>query len=129
MECTFHSVNLLCADIHKQSSFISFMFDVEIQFAQGHQYAIIGGVRVNLIQATVGVQNTYPSFELSMPEKQDLKDFKQKLELYAYKSFASEAKYSLGETHIDFEDPCGNLWRVKSGSDAIVKDSADALLM
>lgn len=135
MECTLHSVNLLCSDrsLNSMSSFISFLFDVEIKFDKNARFFFLDGVRFNLIECHGTFQSAYPAFELNVASPRDLSNFKQKFDLYLYKSQAAELKTSFNPSCFEFEDPSGNLWRInqssRSNASASESTAKNSLLM
>ncbi|MBC77689.1 MAG: hypothetical protein CME64_16915 [Halobacteriovoraceae bacterium] len=112
MECIFNALNLYCDDIKKESSFLGFMFDVEIRYENNQPFVLLGGIRFNLIQALGSFQNPNPQFELAVKDSHELNNFQQKYELFAYKSQSGTMKSSLNDGVFEFEDPCSNLWRI-----------------
>lgn len=129
MEFNFHSVNLLCSDLQSQCSFLSFVFDVEIMFDKEERFFLLGGVKFNLIESSGHVSNMIAPFELVTGCAQDLKDLKQKLELYAYKTGRQEVKSSFNSMSLEFEDPSGNLWKVNQNSETPSRAVSGSVLM
>ncbi|MEX1099555.1 MAG: hypothetical protein WEB87_03975 [Bacteriovoracaceae bacterium] len=129
MEFLLQHVNLLCVDLKKQSSFISFLFDVEIHFDKNLHYFLLGGTRFNLIQGYTASKGALAHFELRVQGAGDLNHFKQKFELYVYKTQSSELKTSFNQSSFEFEDPSGNLWKINSPNERIILPSRDATLM
>ncbi|MCO4754630.1 MAG: hypothetical protein KC478_09105 [Bacteriovoracaceae bacterium] len=129
MDCHFHAVNIFCNDLQKESSFLSFLFDVEIHFDKEQTYFHLGGVRFNLLQALGSFVNPNPQFELTVSSVQDLKNFQQKFELYGYKSQGGQLKSSFSSGCFEFEDPCSNMWRLSLNAATTIQAPADTLLM
>ena len=118
MDCHLQGINLLCQDIQKQCAFISFLFDVEIHFDKNARFFYLGQTKFNLVQGFSKADGAHPHFELCVGKIEDLKNFKQKLELFTYKSQGSRPKTSFNQNTFEFEDPSGNLWRVNCGDEA-----------
>lgn len=129
MECIFNALNLYCDDIKKESAFLSFMFEAEVRYEQNQPFVFLGGVKFNLIQAMGSFKNPNPQFELSVKDKNELTNFQQKYELFAYKTQLKSMKSSLANGVFEFEDPCSNLWRIGVLSSSTTHLNRDVTLM
>lgn len=115
MDCIIQGINILCSDIQLQSSFISFLFDVEINFDEDGEFFYLGGLRFNLVQSESAAPTKTPLVELRVSGTDDLSSFKQKYEFFLYKSQSDKIaalKSSFNPEQFEFEDPNGNLWRI-----------------
>lgn len=129
MDFTLHSINLPVNDLQSEASFISFLFDVEIKFDRGESFFYLAGARINLVKATSNQKSILPTIELCSMEAGSLENFKQKFELFSYKSGKTPLKSSFNSFGFEFEDPNGNLWRLRSTKQMIAGTNSEPTLM
>ena len=114
MDIHFHSINLPCFDVRPMAAFLSSVFDTEIQEKDGMKFFTMNGLRINLLEGSSSAESLFPMLELSAINLDALRDFKQKYDLFVYKTKGFQDKSHFDGSSFEFKDPCGNLWRVQS---------------
>lgn len=129
MDIHFHCINLPCFDVRPMAAFLSSVFDAEIQESDGVKFFTMDGLRVNLLEGSTNTESLFPLIELRAISQDALRDFKQKYDLFVYKTEGFQDRANFSQNSFEFYDPCGNLWRALAGASKRASADSSAVLM
>ena len=113
MSISILKLNLRSKNMIKSFSFFSFLFDAEIEVdQQGLQYIELSSIKIYFDEKCKNNLKE-PLFSLSIDNRDDFLNFKNKLSLAFYKE-GVKSKINLDTPEsIEFKDLDGNPWRVE----------------